>query len=238
MKNMVLIFAVSLSMILASCSQLDQESSPVTPQFNKQSDPYNLNSYPYEYLKAFPEIEYVKWEESISDAQWVIVTLSKPVQEFHHIFCEIIYTSSNETVENDRELIFAGKPDNLKFAVPKSLNEKISEVNIYAVYNYPSANEIIVNNEMYPFPYKERQQFKPVEVYSWDTSENTISVNASNDISSTEHVFAKINSKDGNKLVFIAQPESEFFDIPQYGDTGVLDIDLFGLSVLRSYDAR
>jgi len=63
MKGLILFFALSVSLVLTSCSQLDQESSPVTPQINKESNPLNYETFPYEYLAAFPEMESVKWKK-------------------------------------------------------------------------------------------------------------------------------------------------------------------------------
>ncbi|RPI74424.1 MAG: hypothetical protein EHM47_03600 [Ignavibacteriales bacterium] len=238
MKTSILLFALSVTLILTSCSQLEEESSPVTPSMNKYAEGSDINVFPYEYLATFQEVEYVKWEESLSDDQWVIVTMSKQKKEFHHIFCEIVYTDRNEPVAKDRELFFAGNPDNLKFAVPKPLDKTISEVNLYAVYNYPTANELPGYNEFPNFPYNDRQKFPSIGVDSWMTKEKIISVDAAEDVYNNEHVFVQIDSKEGKMLVFMAKPSFEIFEIPKYGDLGINEVNIYGLSTFRSYDVE
>jgi hypothetical protein len=237
MKGLILFFALSVSLVLTSCSQLDQESSPVTPQINKESNPLNYETFPYEYLAAFPEMESVKWEEALSDGQWVIVTLNKTDREFHHIFCEVIYSDLTEPVEKISELYFAGKPEDSRFVFAKPENSIISDVRVYVVYDYPSVNEILIYNEI-PFPYNHWQKFSSIYVHAWETKDKVISISAENDVNNSEHIFAQINSKEGNMLVFAAKPSSEFFDIPKYGDTGVMDVNLYGLKYVCAYDVE
>jgi hypothetical protein len=236
MKTTLFFLAFSFAVLLTSCSQVDQESSPLSPQINKNINQSGLTSFPYKYLSEFPELETVKWEESLSDDQWVIVTLKKQSTEFHHIFCEVIYTDFTEADKKSSELFFAGKPEKLKFVFSKPSDKSISGIRVYGVYNYPTANDIQYNNEVYQFPYNYWQIFNSVTVNSWTVKENTVSVNASNELNYCEYIFAQINSKEGNKLVFAARPSSEFFDIPKYGDTGIEELNLYGLNVLRTND--
>jgi len=56
-------------------------------------------------------------EEALSDGQWVIVTLNKTDREFHHIFCEVIYSDLTEPVEKISELYFAGKTGRFKICI-------------------------------------------------------------------------------------------------------------------------
>jgi|GEM_PF-4125226 len=219
MKKTFLLFVFSASLILTSCSQLEQENSPVAPTINKHVDPANIINYPYEYLAAFPEIQYVKWEESVSDAQWVIVTMDKSLK-FHHLYCEIIYSSENEPIYEKRELIFAGKPETNKFAVSKTYSDKIKEVNVYAVLNFGNSDK--------PLPYNVGEKLNPVRVHSWNVQGDVVSVSTSEEIYTKSHVYARINSNSGNMLVFVGNPSAETFDIPEYGDLGINDVDLYG----------
>jgi len=98
MKALILFFALTASFVLTSCSQLEQENSPLTPQLSKESVPANDVTYPYEYLATFPEMKSVKWDETLSDDQWVVVTLDEQSRDYQHIFCEVIYSDFTEPV--------------------------------------------------------------------------------------------------------------------------------------------
>jgi len=163
MKAVIFFFAISVSLILTSCSQLDQETSPVAPQMNKSLKSSNGPSFPYNYLSVFPELN--------SD-------------------------------------------------------------------NYFSSQEIPSYSELPEFPYNYWQRFNSILVYEWITKGETISVHASDAISNNQHVFAKINSKEGNMLVFIGKPATSSFDIPKYGDMNIEEFSLHGLSSSPFFDAQ
>jgi hypothetical protein len=236
MKKAFLLLAFSVSLILASCSQLDQENSPVAPTLTKQVDPVNIDpaniiNFPYEYLSAFPEIEYAKWEESYSDNQWVIVTLDRSVKKFHHLYCEIVYSSENEPTNEKRELIFAGKPGTNKIAVSKTYSDKIEEVNVYAVADYGSDDR--------PLPYKTGEKLNTIFVKSWDIQDDAVLVNTSGEIYTSSQVYAQIDSEKGNMLVFVGNPAAETFNIPNFANIGVNNVELYGfINVERAYNSK
>lgn len=239
MKTSILFFVISVSLIITSCSQLDQETSPIGPQINKTSETLNTPTiFPYTYLSSFPELNSVKWGHVSNDDGLVYVKFSKPVKDFNQIFCEIIYSDINETTSLKSELYFAGIPLNNEFSFAVSEGKIISDINLYAVYSYLQLEDILPANERPKLPYNIWQEFNSITVNEWEAKGETIFVNASDELINNQHVYAKIVSKQGSILVVLGKPSTSTFDIPKYGDLNIEDLDLFGFGHKPYYDTK
>ena len=225
MKSLVLFFAISVSMILTSCSQLDEQTSPLGPTMNKQSK--NSPTQPYTYLATFPELNSVKWSLSNNDDGNVVVSFISPVKNYSHLFCIVSYADIFEPALPNYELYFVGKPKSNEFNFQVPANKVISNIRVYVVYNYGGSR----------LPYADMQKFNSVPVNQWYAKGETISVDAANDINFNEHLFVRIESLSGSFLVFVGKPASSNFDIPKYGDMNVERLDLYGFSTFRSGDS-
>lgn len=214
MKYAGVLFVFIVSLVLVSCSSLDQEN-PTTPQLQKPGG--SSFTYPYNFLTEFKSVP-VK-ELIIFDGAVRVVTGEVPFQ-IEQMFA--VFESSQDG-EVGSSLFFLENPGTGEFSISGLGDHNYGKVRVYAL-QHRNVPDLITN-----FPYNYLQSFDFVSVDSWSVSGTNIKLSSEN-INSVSQAFAEITYKDGKILVYLGRQTDSTFEIPVYGGMGVTDVQLFGYS--------
>lgn len=217
MKNVLITFALSLSLMLSACQSNEEDMLPLSPQFEKMAA--DEISFPYSYLQAFEEIKEAKisYHPEREGMVLLVNTGSRKVQNMYAVFEQ----------HGTNVMVFLGSSDEQKFFVKNVSPARNITIKIYGGFKNDVRNSNI-------YPYLPSTTFFNIPVKGWSASDPGIKVTAETFPRGLQHLFAELNTKKGSMLVFLARPANEDFEIPRYGNLGVINLKLYGNLKSRS----
>jgi hypothetical protein len=215
MKNLIILIALSLSLILAACSNTEEGViSPVSPELEKGFA--ENQSYPYELYKTFPELKsaVVNWK---NDRDGIIITVNDRSAGIlnKNLFAVIEYVGNKGTT-----MAYLGNSGSGGYYV-KGFNEK--EINTISVF-YSGISLSAANS---PIAISNSQLYKNLEIRGWSDTGAYVRISSHPFSSRLKHLFAQLITSEGNQLIFLGKPKSETFEFPKPGKFSLRDIRLF-----------
>ncbi len=208
MRTFISFIAVIGIFFLASCSDLNQDISPVAPEINKVSEqttgPILGDPYYYSYLQDFVEIKVTSFGNSKSNTISVTIDNSKAPGEIIHAFAVLDYFSP--TVTGQCYLVFVGKLNSSTFEIPGYSADKLANVRIYALTSGNGRPKSKV--------YDQYQSFQDMLISNFDIVGRDMKIVTSSWSENLLDAFVEISSGGSRKLVYIEKPESSAFSIP------------------------
>ncbi len=217
MKYAGVLFVFIVSLVLVSCSSLDQEN-PTSSQLHKPNPDSFV--YPYDYLTEFQEVvvkDYFRFNDVIR------VTVPEIPFKVEQIFAIVEYSANPDFDYPTSTMVFVGNPRSNEFTIGTLGDKEISGLKIFAL---PQRN---IPDLVTEFPYEISQKFNELTVTNWSSAGQFIKI-SSDEVENVAQTFAEITCKAGKILVYIDKPETNTFEIPKFGDLGVTGVKLFGYS--------
>ena len=223
MKKLVYLFAVSLALILAACSDQGQDiTSPIAPQLKKGITDIkgiaDIQPFPYKLYQTFPELNSASVSLYNEKGGLTIVINDKserPTDKY--LFAVIKYLDDKFAT-----MAFLGDLKTGKYFV-KGINEK--EVGSINIYYYNETISTVYGQ----LPYPESQLFYNLDIKEWADRGNEVKIESYQFPSTMSQLFAQLIGSEENqsKLIFLGKPQSEDFDFPISEKFNLKDIKLF-----------
>jgi hypothetical protein len=216
MKQLFFFFALSLSLILSACSNTE-DTSPISPQFNKTSVDI---SYPFGLYQTFPELKGVK-VDWYNNAKGLVITVSSPIksQGQAQLFAVVEFADVDPVMEAV-QMVYLGNFSKGIYLVRGIKNRTVSSVKIY-LYNNSNLQDR-------PGPYPEYQLFNSVGIKGWSAGVDAIKISSEKFPNEMKHLFAELTAVEGNTLVFLGKPRWEDFEFPKSPKLNVSNVRLLG----------
>jgi hypothetical protein len=223
MKKLVYLFAVSLALILAACSDTGQDiTSPIAPQLKKGTADIkgiaDIQPFPYKLYQIFPELK----SASVSlynekNGLTIVINDKSEGPTDKYLFAIIKYLD-----DKDVTMAFLGDLKTGKYFI-KGINEKeVSSINIY-YYNET------ISTVYGQLPYSKSQLFNNLGIKEWADRGNEVKIEANQFPFRMSQLFAQLIDSEENQsqLIFLGKPQSDDFDFPISERLNLKDIKLF-----------
>ncbi|GBD89056.1 hypothetical protein BMS3Abin03_03002 [bacterium BMS3Abin03] len=207
MKLFILFISVLGILFFVSCSDLNQNSSPVSPDANKVSfsqGPILGDPFYYSYLQEFEEEQVATFGGSKSNG--IVITLedSKAPDEIIHAFVVLDYFSP--TISGQSYLVFVGKLSSSTFEIPGYTTEKLANVRVYALTSYNGSPKSKV--------YDQYQPFQDMLINNFGITGQNMKIISSSWNESLLDAFLEVSIGGSRKLIYIERPASGSFSVP------------------------
>ena len=233
MKNLVILLSVLAFFSLTSCSDVNDNSLLTNPVLEKSSISLNEEIipspiYPYPYLFNFSNVEKLKYF-TFEGENAIVFNTPEGLSKFAHLFVVIDYAPGNG-LPKAPQMFFIDEISKTTFKVE---GIKANQVRKVSVYGFDATSTI--TPAVYPFI--NNSAMNNTAVKGWKSDESDIHIECAGTLpSSLKYVFAEINTKTGNFLIFLQCPTSSKFVIPEYGKYGVEGLKLFGYQTVTEVD--
>jgi hypothetical protein len=220
MKLLTILFAAIGIFFLTSCSDVNQDMSPVAPGVDKVvMDPGPISPFIYSYLQSFsryPVSDYYLGK----GVNKVTIELGGDVaiSEIVHAFA--IFDYDSQVLPEKSKLVFLGKPSSSTIEVPGVASTSLSGVRVYYL---GSSSGTPVSGA-----YSEFQNFTEISASS-KIQEKLITLSSSAWNPDIAEAFAEVQFKEGGQLVFLEKPSASNFSFPYAYGNQVKGVKLFGL---------
>lgn len=222
MKILSSLFILVFAILLASCTQTENNISPVAPNLNKVTPLSSINNgtpFPFPLLTTFKAYTNKGWS-STGQLDKVSVLLSNPLPAKSVTFAVIVYSAPGPIGNSEKVLTFLDFQYGNTVTVPVTPGKQIQKITIYAFSN----NSITATNY-----YSNNQDFTNLKVDSWKSTGKDITVTSSSYVPSINQLYAVVNYGTSSVLVFMQKPSSQTFTIPDFGGSQVTSVSLYGL---------
>jgi len=219
MKLITTLLAVIGIIFFTSCSDVNQDFSPVSPGIEKQNGPGPISPFIYDYMQEFIELNVEEFSSTKANAVVIHLQGVKATSEIIHAFAILEYNSP--MTPGTSALVFLGKPSSTTIEIPNFSSENLTGVRVYAL---KSASGVPISGT-----YEDYQPFEQLNVSNLEVASTYIKVTTPDWSSDLKESFAELKFKSGNKLVFLERPSSGEFSIPVQDTYHFTDIKLFGL---------
>lgn len=217
MKSLIALFTITSAFFLMSCSNIDQDASPVGPETSKLSVPEATGTYPY--LQSFNSIPVESFTVIPGDdAIEVVVGDEGWPEALEHIYVVLEYES--ETNPSADRMVYLEKPRSAAFQVE---GFKITGLKAVKVYCYELFTDPGIQN-----PYLPLQSFNNVEM-QWSANDEEIQILLYDNFGDLGDSFAEITTTDGSFTVFIDKPNNKEILIPKYAKPTTTGVKLYSL---------
>ncbi len=218
MKTLIAFFTLISAFFLMSCSNVDQDLSPVGPETEKISVPDTPPTYPY--LTTFTTIPIKHFSITPGGAIEVVVGLDEGWPDnLKHLFVMLEYVS--EIYPPADRMVYLEKPRSITFQLEGFKTTGLKNVK---VYGFLPAYDIKIQN-----PYPPQQFFNNIEVL-WSANEKEIEVLILDDYNrGLGDSFVEITNDEGIYVAFIDVPTNKKIFIPNYGKPEVIGVKLYSL---------
>lgn len=216
----VLLVSFFVAFVLSSCSNVEQDYSPVAPEINKVSSLDLTGSY--NYLQTFYEIEVESFGSSIGSADdtGLHITCQEKYWPGDIQSAFIVLEYSNLFQPARDEMVVLEKPKSNVLVLPNVSAENLKSVRVY----YYSSDIGTV-----PQGLPDQTALENLKVGSWSTSGQSILVYTNDWTSAWSDCFVEIQLKYKNVLVYVSTPDEKQIIVPMFGKMGVTGVKLFGL---------
>jgi hypothetical protein len=211
MKSLLYFLALSVSIFFTACSSNDQDIMPLSPQFEKVES--KDGTTPYSYLQAFNEIKNIK-VEYFQDKEGITLIINSSLASVKHLYAVV-----EQTGKQTSSLIFLGNSGEGKYLIKGYKSDTIKNIRIYGVNNSNTQDGIA--------PFSPSTIINKVPVKGWSATDSFIKVSSTKFPAGVKYLFTELKTKQGNVIVFLGKPVAEDFEIPKYGQMGIIELNLF-----------
>lgn len=221
MKHSIIFSAIMVAFLFAACSQNGDNLSVVSPSFEKSGVVEPPQTFPYDYLECFDAIRVANWYSS-GDVNYLEFTAEKLRSEYIHFFAVIELENSGQILTD--KMYFLPKSGNNVFRIYGVKSAEVKDIRLYGLDGTQHPDDINL-------PYEPETKFDVLKVDTWYVDfNNNIQVHASLWPVEMSELYAELFTKRGRCLVFLQKPSAQNFAIPDFGEYGVGDVNLYYLS--------
>ena len=224
MKAIVLVLTALSILFLTGCSDLGQDSSPVTPDLQKVSSHQVTPNGTYEYLQSFAYVP-VQSINSTKDPNSVEIIISpdKMPKFFLHMYVLIEYNDFAVPIED--KLIFVGKPTSNLIKLENIELKNLKSVKVYAYIPDLNGNGIA-------HPYNYLTKFEELEIEQWSSGNAEIIIITNEWKSNLADTFVELNVVNGDELnyvlAYIARPDHGKIVLPKFVKGTITEVKMYG----------
>jgi len=217
MKALVALFTITSAFLLMSCSNIDQDLSPVGPEIEKISSLDGTGTYSY--LTSFTSIPIESFTIIPDDGVIEVEVGARGFSDaLEHIYVLLEYNSiTNQSVD---KMVYLEKPRSIIFRLKGFETTGLMNVK---VYGYETATGPRVQN-----PYYSLQTFNDIKM-QWSANDEEIQVLLPDNNLSLGDTFAEITTTEGSFVVFLDKPENKEILIPKYAKPTTTRVKLYSL---------
>ena len=213
----VVIVLFFVTFVLSSCSNVEQDYSPVAPEISKISNIPDNNSY--NYLETFYQAKVESFGYSADENCLAINCQSESWPNHLRFAFVILEYNGNLNSPNSVMVVVNNLESNIIYLTGYS-DRNLSEIKVY----YPLQGIIVPEPGLPDFT-----SFEEMKVDSWETNNESIVVMTPDWNSTLTETFIEIQMKYQSVLVYASKPSAKEFVLPLYGDKGVTSVNLYGL---------
>ena len=220
MKNLMFLIALSFSLILAACSNTDQEIiSPGSSELDKSG--LGVQSFPFKLYQTFPELKSarVSWQYEKTGISIEVNDRSVNIAN-KYLFAIIEYANSRSTT-----MAFLGDSKSGKYFINSISETEVGKISKISIFFY----DITLSTSGITAPYSISQLFNNLGVRRWSDGGANVKVSSFPFPPGTRQLFAQLIASEGNQLIFLGKPQSETFDFPKSEKYSTKDIKLYTL---------
>ena len=224
MKSFAAVIALFfVTFVLSSCSDVNQDYSPVSPKINKVS----VSEYDgaFQYLQTFEEIPVVSFSSPSVGQQGnlgLIINCESKYWPSNVLSVFVVLAHYNIFDPAFDELVVINNPESNVLSIPNASDKNLKSVRVFY---------FVEDIGIVPQGLPDYSSLEKLHINSWNTSGKSIEVYSNDWKSSTSNCFLELQMKDKNILVYISKPEYKQFTVPKFGDKSITDIKLFGLDL-------
>ncbi len=217
MKSFLTLFTIVSALMLMSCSNVEQDLSPVGPEMQKISAPEASGTY--QYLTSF---------NSIPVESYIVMTGEKAIEVtvggrgwtdyIHHIYVLLEYNSQTEPSAN--RLVYLERPRSATFQIDGVQTTDLKDVKVYCYE--PSMDKPI------QYPYHPQQLFNDIAI-QWSANHKEIEILIQDNIDILGDTFVEITTDENSYVLFIGMLQNSNISIPNYGDPEVINVKIYSL---------
>jgi hypothetical protein len=216
----VLLVSFFVAFVLSSCSNVEQDYSPVSPEINKVT--VQNTDGAFRYLQTFQQVGVESFGPSIGAAtdEGLVVTCQSKYWPAYVQAALVVLEHSSLLQPVQDEFVIVNKPKSNVLVLPGYSVQNLTNVKVY----YYTIDFGTVPNGL--------PDFTPVnkmKVASWNTTGNSIEVLSNDWTTALTDCFIEVQMKSKNLMVYIAKPQNKQIVLPMFGNMGVLDVNLYGL---------
>lgn len=225
MKQIVSAFLLLFVLFLISCSNLEQESSPIAPELKKDGTGKINTDGAYDYLQCFNYIPVQSFKSTTTPGTIeIVISPDKFPKLFMHMFVALEYKEGGLPLRNN--MIFVGKPNTNIIRVNGILEHTLKSVKVYAY---------IPNNDWKGItpPYNYLTSFEELVIDEWNISNNQILIYYGDWKPNLRDTFLELtiasSSKQNYLLTYIASPSEGKVIIPKFMKEKIIQIKSYGI---------
>lgn len=225
MKALISILSVLSILLLVGCSTLEQESSPVAPEFNKLGSGTVTQEGTYSYLQCFNFVPVKSFSSTKSPGSVeVVIPLDKFPKVFMHMFAVLEYEDFKAPIKNN--MIFIGKPLNNVFDLEGIQTNNLKNIKIY--YYTPGNN----GHGISP-PYEYMTSFSELKINDWRDTGGELIIESDDWNTNISDTFIELEFGDldsgNNVLTYIAKPSEQKISIPKFSKELITGLKVYAL---------
>jgi len=219
MKALIALFTITSAFFLMSCSNVDQDLSPIGPEIEKNSVPDATGTYPY--LTTFNSISVESFTvlPGIRSGEIEVVVGSRGWSDnLEHIYVMLEYLGvTNQSAD---KMVYLEKPSSSTFQLEGFETENLIDVKVYCY--------VPVTDPGIKHPYPMQQSFNDIEI-QWFADHNGIELILPPTGTGLGDSFVEISSDEGSVVVFIGIPDNTEIFIPYNGDSAITSVNLYSM---------
>ena len=231
MKQIISFLAFVSILFLVSCSDIEQDSLPVVPEFQKTTPGYQNTNGTYEYLQCFEFIPVHSVQSSTTRGSIdIIISPQLFPKHFVHMFVALEFKNSGFPLQN--KMIFVGKPSSNIIKLDDVNANTLKSVKVYAYIPGIDWRSITP-------PYNYLESFKELTVDEWNTNSNQLFIYTQDWTPNLSDTFVELTiGENGNKsqvLTYIAKPMEGKMFIPKITKERITQVKLYGIFNEQTY---
>jgi len=206
-------------LFLASCSDNNQDFSPVSPDTAKLNfGPGPAHQFIYDYMQEFSDFQVESYDNSKSSSIVIRLQDTKAPDEIVQAFALLDYSSP--LTAGECNLIYIGKPNSTTIEIPGENASHLTDVKVFALTNS--------NGKMVTSSYDQFQHFQEMLISHYGIDNNKIKISTPSWNNNLVVAFLEITTKAGSKLYYLQKPASQDFSVPLNVEGQILGVKLFG----------
>ena len=218
MKTLITLFTITSAFFLMSCSNIDQDLSPVGPEIEKISAPAETGTYPYLTTFASIPVKSFAVTRGIGSIE-VVVDIDEWSDNLKHIYVMLEYTVDKHPSPN--RMVYLEKPSSSTFLLEGFETQGLKNVKVYGYEATNSINEI-------QNPYQSQQSFNNLDT-EWFANEKEIEILVQNNTRALGDTFAEITNDAGIYVTFLGVPTTQKICIPNNGKPDITNVKLYSM---------
>ena len=224
MKSFISVLSLLFVLFFVSCSDMQQENSPIAPDFQKAGNDQLVLDGTYSYLQCFDFVPVYAIRTTKSPGTIdVVISPDKFPKYFMHMFVVLEY--KNTTLPFTNKMIFVGKP---KTNIIQLDNVEIKNLQSAKVYAYIPQ----VDWKGIQPPYNYLTIFDELVVDDWNVSDEEIVIYTDDWKANLSDTFVELTLSNQDQpsfvLTYISKPDNGKVTVPKFIKETIIKVKMYG----------